>query len=440
MKTMIDVGVEVQAESSGGVWHQGTVELVAEKRDKFYVHFHMLNRRSDMWLPASSIRLQATPVSVKGRKLLTGKKKPCDPPFPRASNQQRSGVFFDRPRNVHRVVIGACELDTWYFSPFPFARLSVRRAESTVCLIRSNTELSIRDSPLSSSAVLSQCPYMFSLHICPYCTSPHWNAAHVARHLVCCSRRPPGEEVYRDAERGVVVFEVEGKLQPSFCRNLCLLSKLFMESKALDYDSSPFVFYVLCLIQSQGCEVAGYFSREKESPFYNLSCIMTLPQYQGKGIGRFLVELSYGLSRRMCVSGSPEEPVSDLGMCVYRAVWREMVVGSLLNHLEAGKAPSIVSIVSETGISGKDIESTMKELQISDCSAPLLHVTDTLKREHELRQRKKRSNRSHCVFDHHLLSWDLEDYDTIFQSNAESPIVASKFLPFYIVGKKHSRE
>jgi len=42
----------------------------------------------------------------------------------------------------------------------------------------------------------------------------------------------------------------------------------------------------------------GYFSKEKCSEDgYNLACILTLPCYQKKGYGKFLISFSYELSK-----------------------------------------------------------------------------------------------------------------------------------------------
>lgn len=48
--------------------------------------------------------------------------------------------------------------------------------------------------------------------------------------------------------------------------------------------------YVLCFPR--------YFSKEKYSEEgHNLACILTLPAYQRKGYGKFLISMSYELSK-----------------------------------------------------------------------------------------------------------------------------------------------
>ena len=107
----------------------------------------------------------------------------------------------------------------------------------------------------------------------------------------CGLCHPPANEIYR--KDNLSVFEVDGNVNKIYCQNLCLLAKLFLDHKTLYYDVEPFLFYVLTVNDEDGCHLVGYFSKEKHcQQKYNVSCILTMPQYQRKGYGRFLIDFS----------------------------------------------------------------------------------------------------------------------------------------------------
>jgi histone acetyltransferase MYST1 len=118
------------------------------------------------------------------------------------------------------------------------------------------------------------------------------------RHCSNCEHRsPPGREIYR--ENDLSMYEIDGKDEKIYCQNLCLLSKLFLDHKTLYYDVDSFLFYVMCEVDEAGAHIVGYFSKEKHSAEnYNLACILTFPSHQRKGYGKFLISVSYELTKR----------------------------------------------------------------------------------------------------------------------------------------------
>ena len=176
----------------------------------------------------------------------------------------------------------------------------------------------------------------------------------------CDARSPPGREIY--SGDGLAMFEIDGKESKIYCQNLFLLSKLFLDHKTLYYDVDPFLFYVLCEVDAVGYHIVGYFSKEKHSQEnYNLACILTFPPYQRKGYGKFLISVSYELTKRENTTGSPEKPLSDLGRISYRSYWAYVIMQVLAQNIPN---ISIQQIASLTGIKIEDILSTMHSLNV----------------------------------------------------------------------------
>ena len=104
----------------------------------------------------------------------------------------------------------------------------------------------------------------------------------------------------------------------------------------------------------------GYFSKEKEScNNYNLSCILTLPHHMNHGYGRFLIDFSYLLSRTEGKTGSPEKPLSDLGLISYRNYWSSVILNKI-SKLNSQNEISIKDLSNKTGIQMNDIVSTLQ--------------------------------------------------------------------------------
>jgi histone acetyltransferase HTATIP len=98
-----------------------------------------------------------------------------------------------RVKNLNRLQIGRHEVDAWYFSPYPkeYAHLPV-------------------------------------LYICEFCLAFFASPMVLSRHRKRCNLlHPPGNEIYRHDD--ISFFEIDGKRQLTWCRNLSLLSKCFLD-------------------------------------------------------------------------------------------------------------------------------------------------------------------------------------------------------------------
>ena len=132
----------------------------------------------------------------------------------------------------------------------------------------------------------------------------------------------------------------------------------------LYFDVDPFLFYVLCEVDTRGFHPVGYYSKEKYSDVgYNLACILSFPSYQRKGYGRFLIAFSYELTKKEEKVGSPEKPMSDLGQQAYKPYWASTIIDFLL-HQSHESALSIMDISKRTSIMAEDIVYTLNQLGI----------------------------------------------------------------------------
>ncbi|KAK9766656.1 Histone acetyltransferase [Basidiobolus ranarum] len=229
-----------------------------------------------------------------------------------------------RVKNLNKIQMGIHEIEAWYFSPYPeeFAHAEL-------------------------------------IYICEFCLSYFLSSKSFARHRAKCTLlHPPGNEIYRHED--ISFFEIDGRKQRTYCRNLSLLSKMFLDHKTLYYDVDPFLFYIMTKNDEYGAHALGYFSKEKESlEGYNLACILTLPQYQRMGYGKLLIAFSYELSKIEGRIGSPEKPLSDLGLLSYRAYWAETIVEKLIDF--RGEV-TLEELSHATGITVQDILHTLQTI------------------------------------------------------------------------------
>ncbi|KAE9027049.1 putative MYST-like histone acetyltransferase 1 [Phytophthora fragariae] len=324
---------------------------LSNDRFKYYVHWHDFNRRMDEWIneheivrrgtDEETLKLQEKDAKEKekeqraksrsssnskaagsDRKDSTGadalartrgqkRKTPDDQEFapPEEEHDEHEGMDaasireheeVTKVKNVRFVEMGRFRMAAWYFSPFPKAYFP--------------------DGSIDC------------LHFCEFCMAFFCHKRELAVHQErrVCNRHPPGNEIYR--HENLSVFEVDGAISKIYCQNLCYLAKLFLDHKTLYYDVDPFLFYVICEVDSRGFHPVGYFSKEKYSELgYNLACILTFPCHQRKGYGHFIIQFSYELSKKE-EKEYPEKEVSIMELTRMTSIKNEDIIATL-QHL-----------------------------------------------------------------------------------------------------------
>ncbi|KAL9106523.1 MAG: hypothetical protein Q9227_008438 [Pyrenula ochraceoflavens] len=198
------------------------------------------------------------------------------------------------------------------------------------------------------------------LFICEFCLKYLPSQFVAFRHkLKCSAKHPPGDQIYVNGS--VSVWEVDGRKKTEYCQCLCLMAKMFLGSKTLYYDVEPFLFYILTESDDDGHHFVGYFSKEKRpTSLNNVSCILVMPIHQRKGYATFLIDFSYLLTRIEGKEGSPEKPLSDMGLTAYRAYWDLTVSKCLLKNGTA--ACSVRNLMKLTGMTADDVMHTLERL------------------------------------------------------------------------------
>ncbi|WFD04519.1 histone acetyltransferase [Malassezia obtusa] len=384
----------LQAEQESGV----KMEEEAPEID-YYVHYCEFNKRLDEWVPSAKLILSremewpkppepSAATKHTKRKVVQGvrsvpgaqeagaqpdgevqvtEEDKKDEGFSKEKEVEKlrtSGSMtqcaseVSRVKNLNMLQMGKHQIEAWYFSPYPV-----------------------------------EYAHIDCLYLCEMCLSYFPSEQLLKRHRRKCTLlHPPGNEIYRSDD--ISFFEIDGRRQKTWCRNLCLLSKCFLDHKTLYYDVDPFMYYVMCQRDNTGCHLIGYFSKEKESAEgYNVACILTLPQHQRSGFGRLLIEFSYVLSKRENKLGSPEKPLSDLGLLGYRAYWTETIVDLLLKTEDE---ISIDDIATKTSITHADVLQTCQALNMLKQyqGKHYLVLSDAIIEKHE-RQMKKKRRRIH---------------------------------------------
>ncbi|XP_029606150.1 histone acetyltransferase KAT8 isoform X1 [Salmo trutta] len=352
----VEIGETYLCQRADKTWHSAEVIQSRlneqEGREEFYVHYVGFNRRLDEWVGKARLALTktakdaVTKIAEGGgggdlgeqpeRKITRNQKRKHDEinhvqktyaeMDPTTAALEKEHEAITKVKYVDKIQIGNFEIDAWYFSPFP-----------------------------------EDYGKQPKLWICEYCLKYMKYEKTFRYHLSQCQwRQPLGKEIYRRSN--ISVYEVDGRDHKIYCQNLCLLAKLFLDHKTLYFDVEPFVFYILTEVNRQGAHIVGYFSKEKESPDgNNVACILTLPPYQRRGYGKFLIAFSYELSKLESTVGSPEKPLSDLGKLSYRSYW-SWVLLEILRDFRG--TLSIKDLSQMTSITQGDIISTLQSLNM----------------------------------------------------------------------------
>ncbi|KAE8269553.1 hypothetical protein A4X09_0g2774 [Tilletia walkeri] len=244
-------------------------------------------------------------------------------PTPKSASVASAG----KSRSIDRVYFGAYMIKTWYFSPYPLPHINYSELNPGPTSLTKKTRRTT-----ARSVAPAQTPITERLFVCEGCFLYQCTYEDYWVHKRNCIRRsPPGRKVY---QRGAhTIWEVDGAKEFDYCLNLCLFGKLFIDHKTLYFDVDPFYFYVVT--NGEGAthfdKPYGYFSKEKVSyEDYNLACIVTFPPYQRHGWGAMMIEFSYYLSALSGGNiGTPERPLSDLGLKGFLSYWTSVLLRTL---------------------------------------------------------------------------------------------------------------
>ncbi|NXF26767.1 KAT7 acetyltransferase, partial [Rhodinocichla rosea] len=227
------------------------------------------------------------------------------------------GQITEGSNMIKTIAFGRYELDTWYHSPYPeeYARLG-------------------------------------RLYMCEFCLKYMKSQTILRRHMVRAGARPAGEAAV-------------GSGMAQSCWGGCCGVKEWLSpagEAAVGSGNSSGLLGMLLNKNSEFPSLCSSFQEKNSFLNYNVSCILTMPQYMRQGYGKMLIDFSYLLSKVEEKVGSPERPLSDLGLISYRSYWKEVLLRYLHNF--QGKEISIKEISQETAVNPVDIVSTLQALQM----------------------------------------------------------------------------
>ena len=215
-----------------------TCTILHREKLKLYIHFTDFNRRMDSWVNESELAKVSPETGALPGKLGSKEKSSGSEVVEFVEEEYGQNAEMDeesireheevtKVKNVSKIELGRHIIRTWYFSPIPKEFYPsggpvdvLYMSEFSLDFYRTRTDL-----------------------IRHYSKSP--------------PRHPPGDEIYRDEDARVAMFELDGAKSKIYCQNLCYLAKLFLDHKTLYYDVDPFLFYVMCEYDENGYHVCG---------------------------------------------------------------------------------------------------------------------------------------------------------------------------------------
>ena len=241
---------------------------------QYYVNYMAEARRNDRWVEENMVRIDDEKVEADHAEFIEREKfeeeerknqtfLANDEHNAMSEQDLENFIKMTKLKTIEFLQFGDTTIETWYHSDYP---------KEYHCKI---------------------------LYTCPFCLNFYTRQRELENHSERCEMRsPPGDEIYRDREDNLSVFEFDAKQQKHYCENLCYMAKLFLDHKNIQSEIEAFYFYVLCEHKEDGYYPVGYFSKEKDSEqLNNLSCIMVLPPWQRSGYGKFIIDFSYNLSK-----------------------------------------------------------------------------------------------------------------------------------------------
>ncbi|KAL7420845.1 hypothetical protein Q5752_004798 [Cryptotrichosporon argae] len=323
-----------------GELHSATVldRRVHKGVTQIYISFAGQDKRLDAWVPEADVGARACDEPVddgSAAESSTSAAARARAAREDASTPEREHAALTRVRNFEDVRFGEYLIRTWYYSPYP-----VSAEEPTSKKRKAGDDTPQRGKEGARGR----------LWVCDLCFKYMRHRASWETHTASCAQlRPSGRKVYQRGSYSI--FEVDGATATLYCQNLSLFGKLFIDHKSLFFHVENFLFYVLCdAATSKRDQVLAFFSKEKVSyDDCNLACIVAFPPFQNRGFGKLLIEFSYHLTRHPSTRlpsgspGTPERPLSDLGLKGYTAFWAAVVLRACRALLADAPVPAAAS-------------------------------------------------------------------------------------------------